>query len=289
MSPADHIEVSRWRYAEPIAMTVSVSNDIPVHQHRFFELVYLLEGKAYHTFGGKERVISQGDYFILDPTGTHGYRPYENAPFRIVNCCFRAEFLDASCQNIEHFDALAAHPLLRTDTGRLRRPPTETVFRDDGRLQPLVEQMFAEYAAHRPGCTEIIRGLLIVCLVTLLRCADEEEPSHTANDLTRSIITYIETHAASHCTLEDAAAALNYSPPYLSRRFKLDTGMTFSAYRQKTRIDNACRLLANTDLSVEVIARSVGYTDMKHFHRLFRRARGMTPREYRMHQNHPFH
>lgn len=70
--------------------------------------------------------------------------------------------------------------------------------------------------------------------------------------------------------------------PYISRRFKQDTGKTFSAYLQDVRIDNVCRLLANTDLPVEAVANQVGYTDMKHFHRLFRERMGMTPRADRM-------
>jgi YesN/AraC family two-component response regulator len=57
--------------------------------------------------------------------------------------------------------------------------------------------------------------------------------------------------------------------------------MTFSSYLQKVRINNACRLLANTNNKIEEIAHFVGYSDTKFFNSIFKKVLGSTPREYR--------
>lgn len=281
MPQSTEIAQYHWKYSTPVRLKMSVNANIPLHQHGFFELVYVLEGRATHFRNGEETILSEGECFVMDGTGVHGYAPCAGEPFCIINCVFTPEFLDAALRGITKFDELTNHYLLRINAKQLRIRPTETVFRDDGTMRPLFEQMFNEFAARRPGYLEMIRCHLIALLLHILRQSSTDGLPDAGHMVTRSVIAYIEKYAHGHCTLEDAAAALNYSPPYLSRRFKLDTGMTFSAYLQKTRIDNACSLLINTDLPVEAVASAIGYTDMKHFHHLFRRVKGRTPREYR--------
>ena len=73
--------------------------------------------------------------------------------------------------------------------------------------------------------------------------------------------------------------------PYMSKRFKQETGVTFSEYLKHVRIDASRRLLINTDKSVAEISELVGYMDTTFFHNTFRTIVGCTPLEYR--KNHP--
>jgi len=72
-----------------------------------------------------------------------------------------------------------------------------------------------------------------------------------------------------------------YSTPYMSKRFKQETGVTFSEYLKKVRIDASRRLLINTNKSVAEISELVGYVDTTFFHNTFRDIVGCTPLEYR--------
>ncbi|MBE7043722.1 MAG: helix-turn-helix transcriptional regulator [Ruminococcaceae bacterium] len=81
--------------------------------------------------------------------------------------------------------------------------------------------------------------------------------------------------------MSQLAKEMNYSLPYLSRHFKEETGMTFSEYVQKVRIEESCRLLANTKKSVIEISQLVGYSDVKFFNQLFKKYKNMTPRSFR--------
>ncbi len=81
--------------------------------------------------------------------------------------------------------------------------------------------------------------------------------------------------------LNSLSHKLKFSAPYLSRRFKEDTGMVFSEYLQKVRIEESLRLLANTDKKTADIAESVGYNDIKFFYSVFKRYVKLTPGEFK--------
>jgi len=67
--------------------------------------------------------------------------------------------------------------------------------------------------------------------------------------------------------------------------FKIHTGVTFTEYLKKTRIEAACNLLMNTDLKVSDIYVKVGYTDKTKFHKHFQQITGMTPLAFKKSKN----
>lgn len=61
--------------------------------------------------------------------------------------------------------------------------------------------------------------------------------------------------------------------------------MGYAAYIQQRRLEYACRLLADTQAAIPVVAERAGYLDVKFFNRLFKSVLGMTPRDYRRQMN----
>ena len=84
-----------------------------------------------------------------------------------------------------------------------------------------------------------------------------------------------------HLTLTAIAREFSFSLPYLSKKFKDDTGMSFCDYLQKVRIEQSCRLLVNTNKSIDEIAALVGYADMNYYGMLFKNRLHMSPGKYR--------
>ena len=92
---------------------------------------------------------------------------------------------------------------------------------------------------------------------------------------------YIKERYGENISIGDIAGQEGFNVSYFSTLFKKETGQTFSEYLTKVRMDEAKRLLKETNLSIAQICRAVGYSDIKHFTATFRKSTGVKPSEYR--------
>jgi AraC-like DNA-binding protein len=82
-------------------------------------------------------------------------------------------------------------------------------------------------------------------------------------------------------TIEEAASHLCIARGYLGRVFKLHTGVSPHQFLERTRIENACRLLENYSLAVKEVGVTVGFRDQNYFDKVFRKKTRLSPSEYR--------
>ncbi len=94
------------------------------------------------------------------------------------------------------------------------------------------------------------------------------------------IMNYIQANYID-ITLDDLAEKFYLSKPYLSKYIKEKSGMTFGDLVKKIRLKKARALLKSSNMTVENIALTVGYQNVEHFNRLFKKAYEMTPMQFR--------
>lgn len=99
--------------------------------------------------------------------------------------------------------------------------------------------------------------------------------------LVRDAKEYIREHFAERLTLEEVARRVYINPSYLSRLFSEVEGCNFSDTIAQIRIQKAKEYLKDYRNKVYEIAEMVGYPNVKHFMRVFKKMEGMTPTEYR--------
>jgi AraC-like DNA-binding protein len=100
-------------------------------------------------------------------------------------------------------------------------------------------------------------------------------------NILRRVVDYVRANYAGRVSLADAARAVHLSPNYLSSVFSAEMGMSFTAYVQKVRLDQAKKLLLGTYQPIAAIAAATGFTDQSYFAKVFAQAMGMTPGQYR--------
>jgi AraC-like DNA-binding protein len=92
---------------------------------------------------------------------------------------------------------------------------------------------------------------------------------------------YILAHQAEEFTLTQVARAVNTSTFYFCKMFKRVTGLNFTEYVSRLRVERARNLLLNKNLRVSEIAYEVGFQSLTHFNRVFKRILGISPTQYR--------
>jgi YesN/AraC family two-component response regulator len=94
---------------------------------------------------------------------------------------------------------------------------------------------------------------------------------------------YIEEHHSEELSLSQVAQAVHTSVFYFCKLFRKVTGVTFTEFVSRTRVEKAKNLLLNPNLRVSEIAFEVGFQSLTHFNRVFKKIVGESPTEYRSH------
>ncbi len=163
--------------------------------------------------------------------------------------------------------------------GRVPLAPTAT---DPDELDMLFGRLlgaFVRAGAHSTATTFWMRALL--------RALEEDhapadaEPNVRAAQIVQASIQQIDAHPERFWSVADLARRAGFSKTHYSRTFKRLTGRSPQQYLIDARIDRAKVLLARPDRSVTDIARELGYQDVYHFSKQFRRRTGKPPSQTR--------
>ncbi len=101
------------------------------------------------------------------------------------------------------------------------------------------------------------------------------------NETVKELIDYVNSSFNKEISVQSLSTKFFINPNYISRVFKKEVGQNLIEYLTKLRLDYASRLLRETRLSVQQISEKAGYNDYFYFTRIFKKATGKTPSQYR--------
>lgn len=147
--------------------------------------------------------------------------------------------------------------------------------------EKLMTDCFEKFSAAvgEPGGFYEQSRILYFLLTEILRLRDQK-PLQKYPKLIDEVLCYI-LYKCPPPSPTDVAEHFGFSPIYLERLFKRHVGETMRSYILRQKYAFACRFLADTDFSVEEIARKVGYGDAKGLIVLFAKFGTLTPLAYR--------
>ncbi len=158
---------------------------------------------------------------------------------------------------------------------------------NDPLFAALCREMTEAWRAQSEGYAFEITGLIHLFFGRALRLGlyseqiPEKDSSQTASGRMKNAITYIREHYGEPLRLETLAALVDLSPNHFCRSFKSVTGATPFEYILSYRLSKSRYALRATEMSVTEVAMVCGFNDASHFIRLFRKAFGITPKQYR--------
>jgi two-component system response regulator YesN len=101
------------------------------------------------------------------------------------------------------------------------------------------------------------------------------------SQLVREIVGYIHSHYGEGISLKYLAREMGLTSSYMGQIFRKDTGVGFSEFVNRYRIEQSCLLLKDTNLKISEIARQTGFQDVHYFLKIFKKYRDQSPSEFR--------
>ena len=132
-----------------------------------------------------------------------------------------------------------------------------------------------QYAAILKLLETFAKHLSLLANQIVVQAEESESP------LVRRARAYILANQADPIDLAKVAHAMHVSTFYFCKIFKKATGLTFTQYLSRVRVEKAKKLLLNPHLRISEIAYNVGFQSLTHFNRVFRQVVGQSPTEYR--------
>ena len=257
------------------------SDFIPYHWHPELEIITVDAGRVSLTIADHIYEGTRGDVFFVAGEELHEIRAAgrENQ-FR--SFVFAADFLQFARTDQTETELLA--PLAE---GRLRFATCLRAGAPGQReVRTLLAQIVQACQTPRLGSQLAVKaallGIVAVCARSGLIEGRQMRPNadYKARQL-KGIVGYLGEHFAEPLTLSAVAAQFGLSPQYFSTFFRENFGRTFTQHVNSLRIEQAARLLRETDLPVMEIAFNVGFDNFSYFIKRFREVYGVSPSHYR--------
>lgn len=123
-----------------------------------------------------------------------------------------------------------------------------------------------------------LHGFIKYQFLTICGYIEEMKPQKTLG----KVIDYIEHHFQEDMKIETLSKLFHYSNNYLGKQLKKETGKSFNSILDELRIEEAQKLLKNTELRIYEVSKRTGFNDPDYFTTKFKKQTGLSPKEYRI-------
>lgn len=258
------------------------SKSISWHWHREFQFSLLESGRVDFYFDSEKIVLYPGDVIFINSNVIHSYDVVSGM---LKSLMFTGEFIAPVASAIYH------KCITPIELSSLKY----FVFRSDSKeaddYRDMLEHIFREEQTHYKmweqhvfGAVVDLWGKVIPALECYLETFKERNvPDRTKHERMQKMLAYIHCEYMQPISIDDIAGAANISRSEALRCFHRYTNDTPQHYLAEYRLKRAEALLLSSTDSIENIAWKTGFGSAGYFCRIFKEAKGMTPRVFRKH------
>ena len=248
---------------------------MPIHWHVEFEFIRVLEGTLFLTIDEIEMELPNHSVVFVPSGALHSAIPMNGC---IYDCIVMdANMLMTKSDSISKFiRKIMSHEIeIQTFYGA-----------DHQDICKIVWTLFDAIAAKPTGFHLIVLGTLYHFFGEVIsQNLIPEVQLHTSRDLKRIMqlkraLEFMEASYASTITLQEIADSVQMTPKYFCKFFREMTRSSPIEYLNSYRIERACYLLLTTNQSITEVAYNTGFNDLSYFIKLFKRYKGITPKQY---------
>lgn len=236
-----------------------------LHEHpHLAEILLLYSGAGIYMIDGRRYTAQKGDLILYNSHVVHD--EHGGSGSRLGTYCAAISGLV--------IDGLPAGHILPQELS-----PVQSAGEDFEEFFALFTAIEKEAPRHPETAHYLTLALVTKTTALLADCGQPEAAA--VPTLVKEARAYIDQNYKEAICLADIARATHTNPYYLAHLFKEEIGLSPMKYVALRRMGEAQNLLINTEMSITQIAAHVGYNNSNYFQSVFKRAMGMTPREYR--------
>lgn len=257
-------------------LTVSDAVSIDWHSHAAIEILGCLHGSLQYEFAGRPPVMLQSNSFLVIPAQlAHRITGGCTTPSRRFSVFLRPTLPKHSAFTV--FTPADYRDLLEQILAK-RLTQTEIPASRSREMTTLADGIVTYGQASWP-IPFSLRATLLSAL-SFFAAASRTCRSRSEEEIIGEACAWLRAHLTQDILLEDLVAYIGYGRSRFFQLFKRQTGVPPLEWLNRTRIDQATRLLAEGHSSIASVAQAVGLPNPTYFTRLFRRYVGTTPRAY---------
>lgn len=258
---------------------------IPFYTYLNVNLNYIYSGTCTYWIDNKKITLEKGDICIFDKgvIRTKTKLQYQDI---IININLSDSFFQESFQKLEGNNIISSflinHFLLDSSGDNY------IIFRtnQNNKIESLFDNLLMEYFDPSSFSKIIMQNYMSIILIELLRLYESNKNIHSvqlSNNKTNTILEmlYFIENNLDTCTILNLSDRFGYHPKYISSYLKKYTGKTFKQIQNEYRIKKSVFLLQNTNMSIEKISESLGFTNRSEFYKKFKDAYRLTPKKFR--------
>ena len=260
----------------PVSISCARVIEYPIHWHNSIEILYVLKGKFYVTIDSDRYELIEKDIEIINIDEAHSiyssHKDNEMLIFHIDPNFFEKYYTDI--QNMFFYTNI-------TDDNAQEGEEYDE-------LRILLSRIVCEIIQKQDNYDEIVKDILVKILYHLINnfhyLTNEMEDLRENEELLERyhrITKYIFNNYNDNITLQDIAKKEFLSTHYLSHGIKDSTGYSFTDLLNLTRVDEALKILLDTDKNISEISEEVGFSHTRYFNKHFKIRFKCTPSQYR--------
>lgn len=259
-------------------------SDSEIHTHDFIEVVYIFGGTGIHAVNNISYEVKKGDLLFINYGQTHAFTAGKNG-MTFYNILIRPELFSQDLLNSENAFELLSLTAFNEFSNSIDKECSFISLDSDSmkKIESILNLLEDEFKGSLRGRRTMLNSLIMAIMLIIFRAMSPDMALHQKSfgNVAEDILGYIESHCHEKLSLKDLADRCFYNPSYFSRLFKETYSMTITEYITKVRIEKSMELLKCSEMTIDNICISVGYSDKTKFYKDFKLLVGKTPAEYR--------
>ncbi|MEI4354295.1 helix-turn-helix domain-containing protein [Streptococcus suis] len=256
----------------------------PEHTHQFLEINYIYKGHCRQKINGQLFDLNEGDILLMDVESRHSIESLGDEDI-LINILFQNKDVSINwLKQLQGENSLLYQFLLSDSSQHFKRNNFLLLHTEENTpVRQILLEMMTEYFLPQDFSQQMLKHylpLFFYHLARLLPIVEKTVDLQLEESTYAQVLKIIDREYAS-IGLAELAQRLNFNKNYLSNLIKTESGQTFTQLVNQRKLMKAQLLLKTTQLPIQEIALSVGYTNKTYFYDKYKETFGHGPKEER--------